>query len=155
MSFIGECHSTPCGWPSSVLICKYQSLPGLPRARRHWTQLTNSLMATGSIFVAALALPEEQSVAGAVFQTLVQLGGSFGLAFTTLINVAISTKSLDAGKTTEEARLDGLHAAFWLGAGCSFGALILAMIMLRGMGAIGKFKKVPKGAQVGEGEKVH
>jgi MFS family permease len=124
----------------------------IPRTR---TRLTNSLMATGSIFVAALALPEEQSVAGAVFQTLVQLGGSFGLAFTTLINVAISTKSLDAGKTTEEARLDGLHAAFWLGAGCSFGALILAMIMLRGMGAIGKFKKVPKGAQVGEGEKVH
>jgi MFS family permease len=116
--------------------------------------LINSLMATGSIFVAALALPEEQSVAGAVFQTLVQLGGSFGLAFTTLINVAISQKSLDAGKSTEVARLDGLHAAFWLGAGCSFGALILAMVMLRGMGAIGKFKKVPK-LEEGEEEKSH
>jgi hypothetical protein len=117
-------------------------------------KLTPSLMATGSIFVAALALPEEQSVAGAVFQTLVQLGGSFGLAFTTLINVAISRKSLDAGKSAAVARLDGLHAAFWLGAGCSFGALILAMVMLRGMGAIGKFKKIPKGEEV-EAEKAH
>lgn len=100
-----------------------------------------SLMATGSIFVAALALPEEQSVAGALFQTLVQLGGSFGLAFTTVINQAISARSTEQGKTPDEARLDGLHAAFWLGAGCSFVALIIAIVMLRGMGAIGKFKK--------------
>lgn len=98
-------------------------------------------MATGSIFVAALAMPEEQSVAGAVFQTLVQLGGSFGLAFTTVINQAISARSTERGKSVEEARLDGLHAAFWLGAGCSFAALIIAIVMLRGMGAIGKFKK--------------
>jgi hypothetical protein len=98
-------------------------------------------MATGSIFVSVLALPEEQSVAGAVFQTLIQLGGSFGLAFTTLINTAISTKSTQQGKSADVARLDGLHAAFWLGAGCSFASLILAMVMLRGMGAIGKFRK--------------
>jgi len=141
MSITGECHSTQCGWQSSVLICQFPPHP-------FSAPLTNSLMATGSIFVAALALPEEQSVAGAVFQTLVQLGGSFGLAFTTLINVAISQKSLNAGKPTEVARLDGLHAAFWLGAGCSFGALILAIVMLRGMGAIGKFKKVPKVGEV-------
>ena len=99
-------------------------------------------MATGSIFVAALALPEEQSVAGAVFQTLVQLGGSFGLAFTTVVNQAISSKSTEQGKSADVARLDGLHAAFWLGAACSFAALILALVMLRGMGAIGKFKKI-------------
>ena len=98
-------------------------------------------MATGSIFVAALALPEEQSVAGAVFQTLVQLGGSFGLAFTTVVNQAISSRSLEQGKSIDVARLDGLHAAFWLGGACSFAALILALVMLRGMGAIGKFKK--------------
>lgn len=106
-------------------------------------------MATGSIFVAALALPEEQSVAGAVFQTLVQLGGSFGLAFTTVVNQAISSRSIEQGRSTDEARLDGLHAAFWLGAACSFAALILALVMLRGMGAIGKFKKV-EAAKVAE-----
>jgi hypothetical protein len=38
------------------------------------------------------------------------------------------------------ARLNGLHAAFWLAAGCSFAALVVALIALRGMGTIGKTK---------------
>lgn len=115
-------------------------------------------MATGSIFVAALALPEEQSVAGgkllspsfrkidpadmpAVFQTLIQLGGSFGIAITTVISTAYNERALHAGLAPVDAQLEGLHAAFWLGAGCSLSALIIAMVMLRGMGAIGKVKK--------------
>ena len=100
--------------------------------------LNHSLMATGSIFVAALAMPDEQSVAGAVFQTLIQLGGSFGLAITTLINDSYQTKATNAGKTSAESLLSGLRAAFYLGAGFCFGAFILAAIMLRGMGTIGK-----------------
>lgn len=115
-------------------------------------------MATGSIFVAALALPEEQSVAGgpfiqlarydfrsadivAVFQTLIQLGGSFGIAITTVISTAYHEKALSNGLQPVDAQLEGLHAAFWLGAGFSGCALIIAIVMLRGMGAIGKVKK--------------
>ncbi|KAK4688236.1 hypothetical protein P7C73_g1875, partial [Tremellales sp. Uapishka_1] len=99
------------------------------------------LMACGSIFVAALALPEEQSVAGALFQTLVQLGGSFGLAITTVISDRIETQALAKGYSATDSLLQGLHAAFWLGAACSFLALVAAVLMLRGMGKVGKVVK--------------
>lgn len=105
-------------------------------------------MATGSIFVSALALAEEQSVAGALFQTLVQIGGSFGLSLTTVIADAYNTKALNAGKSAILSELDGLRAAFWLGAGCSFSAMILAMVSLRGMGSIGKGIKKGKKEEV-------
>jgi hypothetical protein len=115
--------------------------------------MPDSLMATGSIFVSVLALPEEQSVAGgtyavstqiihtnssALFQTLVQLGGSFGLAVTAVIASSYQMKALDNGASAVGALLNGLHAAFWLAAGCSFAALLAAVVMLRGMGCIGK-----------------
>lgn len=98
-------------------------------------------MATSLIFVAALALPDEQSVAGALFQTLIQLGGSFGLAVTSVISNVQNQKALMAGKDEIEARLTGLHAAFWLGAAMSFTALVIALIALKGMGTIGKGAK--------------
>ncbi|OWZ80201.1 efflux protein [Cryptococcus neoformans Bt85] len=99
------------------------------------------LMATSLIFVAALALPDEQSVAGALFQTLIQLGGSFGLAVTSVISNVQNQKALMAGKDEIEARLTGLHAAFWLGAAMSFTALVIALIALKGMGTIGRGAK--------------
>jgi len=76
----------------------------------------------------------------ALFQTLVQLGGSFGLALTTVISATYQNKALHAGEDKTSAQLNGLHAAFWLAAGCSFAALVVALIALRGMGTIGKTK---------------
>jgi hypothetical protein len=89
------------------------------------------------IFVSKLALPEEQSVAGALFQTLVQLGGSLGLALTTLINTVFTNKSLASGATDAEARLKGLQMAFWLGSAFAWFSMVVAMVTLRGMGAVG------------------
>ncbi|WVQ78029.1 hypothetical protein IAT38_000110 [Cryptococcus sp. DSM 104549] len=96
------------------------------------------LMATGLIFVAALSLPDEQSVAGALFQTLIQLGGSFGLAVTSVISDVQRLRALARGLDSVSAQLEGLHAAFWLGAAMSFTALVIAGVALRGMGTIGK-----------------
>ena len=96
------------------------------------------LMATGALFVSRLSLPGEQSVAGALFQTLIQLGGAFGLAITTVIATAYENKALSQGKQAIPALLEGLHAAFWLSAGISFLALAVAIVALRGMGTIGK-----------------
>ncbi|EIW69628.1 hypothetical protein TREMEDRAFT_30643 [Tremella mesenterica DSM 1558] len=112
------------------------------------------LMATGSIFVSALSLQSEQSVAGALFQTLVQLGGSFGLAFTTLINQSIYDDRISSGISESLALLDGLRVAFWLGAAFCFLAFLVAAIMLRGMGKIGKGvkRKHDKEGKLGEGD---
>ncbi|WWC61212.1 uncharacterized protein I303_103792 [Kwoniella dejecticola CBS 10117] len=106
------------------------------------------LMATGLIFVAALSLPDEHSVAGALFQTLIQLGGSFGLAITTVISDVQFQKAISIGKTYKEALLLGYHAAFWLGAATSFLALFIALIALRGMGTIGRGVTKNKKVQV-------
>jgi hypothetical protein len=64
----------------------------------------------------------------------VQLGGSFGLAITTVISTSIDNRSLSQGKPALVAQLDGIHAAFWLGSGTSFVALGIAVVALRGMG---------------------
>jgi len=71
----------------------------------------------------------------------VQLGGSFGLALTTVISTSYRNRALGNGVDAVAAQLEGLHAAFWLAAGCSFSAFIVALIALRGMGTIGKNKK--------------
>ncbi|WVQ71574.1 hypothetical protein IAR50_001114 [Cryptococcus sp. DSM 104548] len=105
------------------------------------------LMATGMIFVAALSLPDEQSVAGALFQTLIQLGGSFGLAVTSVISDVQNQKALAQGKSETQSLLVGLHAAFWLGAAMSFTALLIAVVSLRGMGTIGKGVKRSPGKE--------
>lgn len=88
---------------------------------------------------------------------MIQLGGAFGLAFTTVINTSYHNRSLDAGVPAIDAQLNGLHAAFWLGAGFAGLALGLALVMLRGMGTIGKGKKVKQvesaGTIDGDGER--
>lgn len=83
----------------------------------------------------------------ALFQTMLQLGGAFGLAITAVINTSYRDKALDRGVEKVAATLTGLHSAFWLAAGCSFSALILAMVALRGMGTIGRGSKGSKEAE--------
>lgn len=99
------------------------------------------LISVGSIFVSTLALPAEQSVAGALFQTMVQLGGALGLAFVNVVQTSISVKETAKGTDHKTALLDGLHGAFYFAAGASFTAMLIALVMLRGMGAYGAKKK--------------
>lgn len=109
-----------------------------------WMVVTGAdfLMAVGSVFVSTLALPEEQSVAGAVFQTLVQLGGALGLAFVGVVQSSVMRREAAKGADYITSLLKGLHGAFWFGAGTSFAALIIAVVVLRGMGTYGgKTKK--------------
>ena len=73
---------------------------------------------------------------------MIQLGGAFGLAFTTIINTTYHARSLASGVPAVDAQLNGLHAAFWLGAAFAGLALGLAVVMLRGMGTVGKGRKV-------------
>jgi hypothetical protein len=43
------------------------------------------VFSTGTLFVAKVALPGEQSLAGALFLTMTQLGTSFGLTVSTIV----------------------------------------------------------------------
>ncbi|WRT67058.1 uncharacterized protein IL334_004024 [Kwoniella shivajii] len=99
------------------------------------------VFAPGMIFVSLLALPDEQSVAGALFQTLLRLGGSFGLAITSVIADVERNKAYSRGEERIQGYLKGLHAAFWLSAAMSFTGLIVGLVALRGLGILGKAKK--------------
>lgn len=93
-------------------------------------------MPTGAIFVSRMAFPGEQSVAAALFQTLLQLGASFGLTLTTVIATATTERATAAGKEHVDALLEGFHASFWLSAALCFTALLLALVTLRGIGIV-------------------
>ncbi|THH07837.1 hypothetical protein EW146_g9190 [Bondarzewia mesenterica] len=60
------------------------------------------VFAAGTLFIAKISLPHEQSVAGALFQTMTQLGTAFGLSVTTIVfNRAFARESLNRGDIRE------------------------------------------------------
>ncbi|KAJ7194239.1 putative efflux transporter [Mycena pura] len=91
---------------------------------------TDFVFAGGTLFVAKVSLPHEQSLAGGLFQTLQQVGTSFGLA--------ISTVAFDAAaKGSDDAPLSAYKAAQWTAFGMSMFCTLLAVIFLRGVGPVG------------------
>lgn len=127
------------------------------------------MFSTGTLFVAKVCLPHEQSVGGAVFQTLTQLGTAFGLAISTVVfNSTLNSRSralgvslnADGSNAPTSAQLTAYKDAMWtgfafgvFGASPSFdtpplfrllrapqlGAL-LALAFLRGVGVVGHRK---------------
>ena len=104
------------------------------------------VFATGTLFVAKISLPHEQSLTGALFQTMTQLGASFGLAISTIVfNSTLNKQSRKAGVVANmsgtnapmEAQLKAYKAAMWSGfAFGMFGALLAAMF-LGNVGVVG------------------
>ncbi|KAG2101573.1 major facilitator superfamily domain-containing protein [Suillus discolor] len=94
---------------------------------------------SGTIFIAKIALPHERSVAGAMFQTMAQLGIAVGLAVSTLVfNIVVKNESADLGVTLNSAstnaprsaQLKGYRSAQWtcasfalMGEYCKFGLI--------------------------------
>ncbi|KIJ11533.1 the Drug:H+ antiporter-2 family [Paxillus involutus ATCC 200175] len=100
----------------------------------------------GTIFIAKIALPHEQSVFGALFQTMTQIGTAFGLTVSTIVfNSVVEKESAKLGVTVnstgtnapQSAELLGYRAAQWTGSGFPILAAILALIFLRGVGIVG------------------
>ncbi|KAJ7738341.1 MFS general substrate transporter [Mycena metata] len=88
------------------------------------------VFAAGTLFVAKVSLPHEQSLAGGLFQTLTQLGTSFGLAISTIAFDAVSHGATDAP-------LKAYKAAQWTAFGMAMFCTLLAAIFLRGVGPVG------------------
>lgn len=97
------------------------------------------VFAAGSIFVATVALPHEQSLAGGLFQTLSQLGTALGLAVTTIVhNSVLRSRSAEMGvpllrnesevDAPRPAQLDAYKAAQWTAFG--FGVLGASLVVL-------------------------
>ncbi|KAG2341241.1 efflux transporter [Suillus weaverae] len=103
----------------------------------------------GTIFIAKIALPHERSVAGALFQTMTQLGTAAGLAISTLVfNIVVENESADVGvivnsagtNAPHSAQLMGYRSAQWTCASFSLIAALLAALFLHGVGIVGDEK---------------
>ena len=90
------------------------------------------VFATGTLYVAKIARPDEQSLAGALFQTLTQLGTAMGLTISTIVHNSVVDKDMRAlppGMMHDPTGLDaadavqlrGIRAAQW----CAFAFPVL------------------------------
>jgi hypothetical protein len=80
--------------------------------------------ASGTLFIAKVALPHEQSVAGALFQAMTQIGSAIGVSVSTIVfNSVLRTQSKRLGVTPDAqadnaplpAQLKAYKAAMWTG----------------------------------------
>ncbi|TBU21687.1 major facilitator superfamily domain-containing protein [Dichomitus squalens] len=107
------------------------------------------VFATGTLFVARVCLPHEQSIGGTLFQTPTQLGTSFGLVISTVVfNATLKSKAkslgvaLNAGGTNvpKPAQLTVYNHAMWSGFAFGMFGVLLAIPLLRGVGVVGHRK---------------
>ncbi|KAJ7820491.1 MFS general substrate transporter [Mycena leptocephala] len=94
--------------------------------------------AAGTLFLAKIALPHEQSLAGGLFQTLMQLGTAFGWpsqqsCTTPLRRARAAGYSRGRGRSPAEA----YQAAQWTAFGMAMLCTLLAVGFLRGVGPVG------------------
>lgn len=101
---------------------------------------------SGTIFIAKTSLPHEHSVAGALFQTMTQIGTAFGLTISTIVfNTVVDRESAKLGVTVNSsgtnapmsAQLVGYKDAQWTSAAFALMAALLAAIFLRSVGIVG------------------
>ncbi|KAM3068327.1 hypothetical protein ACMFMG_009465 [Clarireedia jacksonii] len=85
---------------------------------------------------------KDQSVAGAMFQTMAAIGRAIPLPITTVIQETVQQKELRQGKSQLYAYLQGLRAAEWFCVACMATSLALAVVGLRNIGKIGLLKKL-------------
>ena len=70
------------------------------------------VFAVGTLYIAKISKPEEQSVAGGLFQALTNLGTSVGLAVTSGVQVTVTNRN-QATLGPKEALLEGYRKADW------------------------------------------
>ncbi|KAI0636359.1 efflux transporter [Trametes polyzona] len=104
------------------------------------------VFAAGTLFVAKVCLPHEQSVGGALFNTLTQVGATFGTTISTIaFNTALKNRSRRDGVAVNMSELNAPRAAqlvaykdaMWTGFAFPLFGALLAVLFLRGVGIVG------------------
>ncbi|KAE9396652.1 efflux transporter [Gymnopus androsaceus JB14] len=93
------------------------------------------VFAGGTMFVAKTVEPHEQSLAGALFQTMAQLGQALGVTITTIVFNQVAATHAKVGDTTPP--LKAYQSAQWTAFGFAILATILGVLCLRGAGIAG------------------
>ncbi|KAI1781888.1 hypothetical protein LXA43DRAFT_1069608 [Ganoderma leucocontextum] len=121
--------------------------PDRPRPRRTGRGFPTTILtvfgadfvfATGTLFVARVCRPHEQSVGGALFQTLTELGTAFGLAISTIVfNAARGAQGAEASRATQ---LAAYKTVMWSRFAFGMFGVLLAVLSLRSVGVVGHQK---------------
>jgi MFS family permease len=109
--------------------------------------------AAGTMFISKVSHPHEQSVAGALFQAMTQIGSAIGVSVSTIVfNGVLKAQSSHLGVVLDEqrdnaplpAQLKAYKAAMWTGFAFGLLCTILCVVFLRGVGIVGEAPaKVP------------
>ena len=83
-----------------------------------------------------------QALAGAVFNTVAQVGKSVGVTLSALVSDSVSADSVTTGPGK---LLEGYHAAFWFSLAMSLATLFFSFWGLHGIGKVGSQKTVCPG----------
>ncbi|KAF9034485.1 putative efflux transporter [Hymenopellis radicata] len=104
------------------------------------------VFSVGTIFVARVVLPNEQSLAGALFQTMTQIGTALGVTVSTIVfNRVVAKQALEMGVIANEtnsnvprpALLDAYKAAEWTAFAFGVVATIFAVLFFWNVGIVG------------------
>ncbi|KAJ8074009.1 hypothetical protein PM082_012299 [Marasmius tenuissimus] len=98
------------------------------------------VMASGTLFIAKVTPPHEQSVAGAVFQCMQQLGTSIGISIGTVVFNRLLISNTGSNNPEEAPRpevLKSYRAAQWTNFAFAISAALLAILFLRNVGIVG------------------
>lgn len=81
---------------------------------------------------------ERQALAGAVFNTIAQLGSSIGVTTASVVSTSVTSDSSYRDRRSQLALLEGYRAAFWLLFSFMGLGTLIGGIGLRKIGRIGK-----------------
>lgn len=95
------------------------------------------IFTVGILVVSDVFPARMQSLAGAVFNTLVQFGSSIGLCVMGVISNAVTRESEYADKTSPNALLAGYRATFWASFAFMLVTSCIAALGLRKVGKVG------------------
>ncbi|KAK2600010.1 hypothetical protein QQS21_005244 [Conoideocrella luteorostrata] len=104
--------------------------------------LTNSiggdtLYSISNLIITSLFPSRTQGVAGGVYNTIAQIGKSFGLTITAVITNAVTARSDTAGMKNPAASLEGYRAGFWYCFSLNAAAMLSILWGLRKVGKVG------------------
>ncbi|PPQ72095.1 hypothetical protein CVT26_006873 [Gymnopilus dilepis] len=90
------------------------------------------VFSSGTLFIAKFALPHEQSMAAALFNTMTQLGTAVGVTVSTVVYNSVSKRL-----ATDQDGLKAYHAAQWTAFAFGVIATVLGVSFFYGVGVVG------------------
>ena len=96
------------------------------------------LFTIGILIISDVFPARTQALAGAVFNTLAQIGTSIGLTTTSAISVTVTKESAFKNKASPPALMEGYRASFWTLFAWMLTSCIVAVFGLRRVGKIGE-----------------